>query len=65
MSLLDRIKPKPEEDLYFEFKVMFDILEQERKKRAIRRRTFALPYAWYEDEFKEMDDDRAEKKAKS
>ncbi len=52
MSLLDRIKPKPEEDLYFEFKVMFDILEQERKKRAIRRRTYALPYAWYEEEMR-------------
>ena len=54
MSLLDTIKPKPKEDLYFEFKVMFDILELERNRRERRRKTFVVMHAWYEDEWKEM-----------
>ena len=54
MSLLDTIKPKPKEDLYLEFKAMFDTLELERKRRERRRKTFVVMYAWYEDEWKEM-----------
>ena len=54
MSLLDRLEPDPKEDLYFEFKVLFDILNVERKKRDLRRRTFVVTILWYEREFKEM-----------
>lgn len=55
MSLLKRLEPKPEEDLYFAFKEFFDILETERQKREAKRRTVVVRPAWYEEEFKEME----------
>lgn len=48
MSLLTQ--PKPEEDLYFAFKVFFDIMETERLKRRKRREKFPVQLAWYEEE---------------
>lgn len=54
MSLLKHLEPKPEEDLYFAFKALFDIMETERQKREAKRKTVAVRYAWYEEEFEEM-----------
>lgn len=54
MSLLKHLEPKPEEDLYFAFKLLFDIIETERQKRRKRREKSPVQFAWYEQEFEEM-----------
>ncbi len=54
MSLLKHLEPKPEEDLYFAFKLLFDIIETERQKRRKRREKSPVQFAWYEEEYEEM-----------
>ncbi len=53
MSLLKHLEPKPEEDLYFAFKMLCDTLETERQKRRKRRLKSPVQFAWYEQEFEE------------
>ncbi len=55
MSFWERIKPNPEEDLYFEFKYLFDIMETRRQTNLLGRRVRSKkPIQWYEDEWEEM-----------
>ncbi|KKN62876.1 hypothetical protein LCGC14_0507290 [marine sediment metagenome] len=55
MSIWERIKLDPKQDLYFEFKYLFDIIETRRLTNQLGRRVRGkIPIQWYEDEREEM-----------
>lgn len=56
MSIWENIKEKPDEDLYFEFRKLFDMMEERRIQRQLKRRWggFDVPVEWWEKEWKEM-----------
>lgn len=55
MEIWECINTEPEEDLYFAFKALFDMMEHRRLYNQLGRRVRSKkPIQWYEEEREEM-----------